>query len=128
MRAGLLETVDHVEVGCSCWQRAPEWADHTFVPKGGTVVAIENVLDEPTGELKRRFCVLQRDNRNRLVRVWLDAAEVDVDSLKGPNPAAVRDLWRTLCTEVGRRRGTPLPEEGDYLRMAVRLYEALSIR
>lgn len=125
MRAGLLETVDHVEVGCSLWRRRDPESDAS--PVGGTVVAIDTVLDEATGEIRRRFAVLRRDGR-RLRKLWLDADEIDVESLQGPNPAAVRDLWRTLCKEVAISKGTPLPEEGDYLRMAVQLYEAVSIR
>jgi hypothetical protein len=126
MRAGMLETVDHVEVGCSLWRRRAPESDAP--PVGGTVVAIDTVAREETGESMRRFAVLRRDAANQLRRLWLDADEIDVESLQGPNPLTVRDLWRTLCGEVYRRKGTPTPDEGDYIRMAERLYEALSVR
>lgn len=121
----MLESLDEVELGCSLWSRRDPEADYS--PCGGTVCGIDNVADELTGETRRRFAVLKRDG-SRLVKVWLDADEVDPESMAGPNAASVRDLWRTLCREAGGRRGSPLPDEGDFIRTAVRLYDSQTVR
>lgn len=121
----MLEAVDDLEIGCSAWVRRDPEAN--YEPRGGTIVAIENVLDEPTGEIKRRFAVLKRDGR-RLRKEWIAAEEIDVESLLPPNPVTVRDRWRLLSRLVSEAKGSPLPEEGDYLRMAVQLYEAVQVR
>lgn len=125
MRAGLLETVDHVDVGCSLWKRRDPEFEQT--PIGGTVVAIDTVARDETGEAMRRFAVLRNVN-GRIRKVWIGADDVDVDSLQPPNIANVRSLWRVLCRDVALRKGTSAGDEGDLLRMAVQLYEAVSIR
>lgn len=121
----MLETVDHVEVGCSLWKRRDPESD--VAPVGGTVVAIDNVLDESTGEVRRRFAVLRNVN-GRIRKIWIAADEVDVESLQLPNVASVRSLWRVLCRDVAMRQGTPAGDEGDLLHMAVQLYESVSVR
>jgi hypothetical protein len=88
------------EIGCAVWERQLEGAQYD--PRGGTVVAIDTMLDGDTGELKRVF-VCYDTPHGKLRRTVLP--EDSVGSVEPPNNAFIRSLIRKAAEHVYRSKG-----------------------
>jgi hypothetical protein len=119
------------EPGCECWARV-DGGDARMrfdgEPRGGIILEIvagHPDVDEETGEVvhRRAYRLFDYDPRtppHQRISV-LTETQIDPQSFGPPNLARIRNLYRQLCRDISRRKGTATVAEIDMVHDAWRL-------
>lgn len=108
---GLFSTSQLV-AGCRVWERLPDGAD--YQPRGGTVIRVDDRVDEETGELERAFVVLVSERGQlRFLRLAMD--DIDRETVQPPSPHSIRGLIRRMAGQVAKGNGLMTPEHLTYV-------------